>query len=99
MENILKNLISKKMANNDLTLGQMNQIDEFIQKHKSINVTLALDSADAKDVQCIIIGNAARLGTLLSRLEQKSLSSIPNLMDYVKYFDPQKHKYLLLRAI
>ena len=84
------------MANTDLTLVQITQIDEFILKNMNFNFKLSESSANTQGAICIPIGNTSQIGTLLSRIDLKMLHPVPHLMDYVKYFDPIKYKYLIL---
>jgi hypothetical protein len=86
------------MANTDLTSIQITQIDEFTLKNMNFGFKLSGLTTNIQGEVCIPIGNASQLGTLLSRLDQKMLYTIPNLMDYVKQFDPCKYKYLILSS-
>jgi hypothetical protein len=86
------------MANTDKTLIQLKQIDEFMLKYVNFNIELSEFNANKLDAICVSIVNASQLGTLLSRIEQENAHSIPNLMDYVKYFDPTKNKFLILSS-
>ena len=84
------------MANTDLTLIHLQQIDEFIKKHPSFKLKILDFNGGEQSTLSIPIGNAFQLGTLLSRIEQKTEYAIVNLMDYVKYFYPINCKYLIL---
>ena len=86
------------MANTDLTSVQMSQIDDFTLKNMNFGFKLSGFTANTQGSICIPISNASQLCTLLSQIQQKMVQSIPYLMDYVKYFDPIKYKYLILSS-
>jgi hypothetical protein len=76
----------------------LKQIDEFMLKYVNFNIELSEFNANKQDSVCVPIFNASQLGTLLSRIAQENAHSIPNLMDYVKYFNPTKNKFLTLSS-
>jgi hypothetical protein len=80
------------------TTDQLNAIDIFFQKKNKINVRISKVPVLGEEILSIRIGNNFQLGTLLSRIVQKSLIYIPNLMEYVRDYDLSTHEYLVLSS-